>query len=230
MATPREAVKIFIWGRSSCIAAWAGRVKLMFHSTTEPSVLGRDTQEPLSPTPQQMAQHRIKPTTSNPPWLSSQSDRNPITWVLVKAGDKIYLHFCQMLSWGVVIGGHLQNILVWVLPVGACRDEAAPEWKWFEFQLSSAGVSVCKCCSLGREVCSHFFQSSCRAGCCNKSFTELKKGSQFQLLGLTMEPLSAVETGDHKDRVTSHFWGVFDLGKAPLGDGCSIQLHFHCMF
>lgn len=105
-----------------------------------------------------MTYREIKLTTSNSHWLSSQSDRNPIMWVLLKAGVKIYLCFCQMLSWGVVTGGYLQNILLWVLPKGACRDKAAekPEWKWFQFQLSSAGVSVCECCSLGREVCSHW--------------------------------------------------------------------------
>lgn len=147
----------------------------------------------------------------------------PSLWVLLQAGVNIYPCFCQVLLWGMLTAGHLQNLLVWVLPIGAHRDGAAgtSEWKRLQLQLSSAGVSVYQCWALGREVCSHFFQSSCRAGCCTKTFTKLKEGSQFQLLGLTMEPLSAMETGDRKNMVTSHFWGIFDHGKAPLTDGYS---------
>lgn len=75
-------------------------------------------------------------------------------------------------------------------------------------------LDVFQCSCLGRKVCSRVFQSSCRAGCCNKTSTNWSRAAGSNC---SVWPLSAKEKGDAKEMLTSGFWGniFLNTGKPP---------------
>lgn len=94
-----------------------------------------------------------------------------------------------------------------MLPAGAHGDGAGskPEWKWLQFQPSSAAEWI----FVSAGPWEGKFAHTSSLNVIKQLLTEV--GQPLQLLGVTMQPLPARETGDYKEMLTlglgiMYFW------------------------